>query len=156
MRVGRPLLFAITLTVAACANSPSPPPPPSQEAALAYLDTVVTLVASGDAAAICSVGSATCEQILRMSDPASVPRSAPVVIGSRVADPTRLADGTVLQGGRVLELCGLDGLDHAYHSEMLVFEIDGRLISTATPYWLGFGIADTPLAGGPALDAACP
>ena len=150
-------LAAAALFVAACAGTPAPPPsPPTEAAARAYLDAVVALVASGDPFAICEVGSSTCEQTIRKSDLAAVPSSAPTVIGSRVIEPTRLPSGIWNQGGRVLELCGRDGLDQPYYSEMLVFDDGGRLISTATPYWLGIRIAESPVVGGPEAHPACP
>lgn len=150
-------LTAVAVLFAACSAPSAPPPsPPTEAAALTYLDSVVALVASGDPFAICEVGSGTCEQILRKSALGAVPSSAPAVIGSRLIEPFRLPDGTWAAGGRVLELCGRDGFGSPYYSEMLVFEDRGRLISTATPYWLGFGIAEDPFVGGPRTDPGCP
>ena len=150
-------LGAVMVVVTACAGAPtSPPPPPSEAAAIAYLHSIVAMVAAGDPFAICEVGSGTCEQILRNSNLAAVPASAPLVIGSTVIEPTQLPDGTWKAGGRVLQLCGRDGLGAPYSSEILVFEDQGRLISTATPYWLGLRIAETPVVGGPRPNPSCP
>lgn len=140
----RGLAVALLVVLAACDGASAPPAVPSELEARAYLDTVVTRVASGDAAGICELGSGTCAQILRRADPSRVPTTAPIVVGTRVIEPARAGDGWSL-GGRVLELCGRDGLDEPYYSEMLVFRDGPRLISTATPYWLGIGIADSPM-----------
>lgn len=150
-------LGAVMVVVTACAGAPtSPPPPPSEAAAIAYLHSIVAMVAAGDPFAICEVGSGTCTQILRGSDLARVPTTPPVVVGSTTIEPTRLPGGTWNAGGRVLQLCGRDGLGEPYSSEILVFEDQGRLISTATPYWLGIRIAETPIVAGSRPSPPCP
>ena len=149
-------LLAIATSLVACAGAPAPPPsPPSEEAARTYLDAAVSMVLAGDWARICSIGSATCDQILRKANPAAVPVAAPTVLGSRVLEPEQGPDGIWTTGGRVLELCGRDGMGQPYYSEMLVFQEQGRLISTATPFWLGIGIAETPTVGKPPVTPTC-
>ena len=155
-RRGR-VLAAVVLCLAACSIAPAPPAsPPTEEAARQYLDSIVAMVESGNPLAICEVGSGTCEQMLRTANMAAVPSSPPTVIGSRVIQPVQNPDGTSSLGGRVLELCGRDGLDQPYYSEILVFEDGGRLISTATPYWLGYGIAESSVVDSAAPRPSCP
>ncbi len=140
--------------VAACAADPALPAVPSEVEARAHLDSLVALVASGQAARICEFGSGTCRHALRGADPAAIPRTRPVVVRTRVIDPTIAGDQRSL-GGRVLELCGIDGLGQPYASELLVFHDGSRLISTGTPYWLGIGIAESPTTGAD-VAPACP
>lgn len=135
------LVVAVALVAAACEGaSYVPPQPPTQDAAVAYLETVVAVVQSRDLTGLCRLGGGTCAHTLAESDPATVPNSSPTVIGSRVIPPSR-ADGGWSLGGRLLELCGRDGLGHPYSSEMLVFWFDGRLISIEPVYWIGLRIA---------------
>jgi hypothetical protein len=150
-------LAAVVLCIVACSIALAPPAsPPTEEAARGYLDSIVAMVESGNPLAICEVASGTCEQILRTANMAAVPSSPPTVIGSRVIQPVQNPDGTSSLGGRVLELCGRDGLDEPYYSEILVFEDGGRLLSTATPYWLGYGIAETHAVGASTPRPSCP
>lgn len=150
-------LACLLLSVAACgAGSGTQPSSPTEGAALAYLDEVVAIVRSGDISTLCTLGSGTCQQMLRGADPAAVPVSDPIVIGTRVMVPSQTTDGASLAGGRILELCGRDGLDQPYYSEMLVFEAGGRLISTGTAYWLGYRIASSSTVGGSPPPSPCP
>ncbi len=102
------------------------------------------------------MGSGTCRKQLRESDPAAVPSQSPVVVGTRVILPSRVTGGWN-HGGRVLELCGRDGLGRPYTSEMLVFEMGGRLISIGTLFWLGVRIAsDAEVEAVPSRPGPCP
>lgn len=101
---------------------------------------------SGDLSHLCDLGGGTCKQILEKSDPATVPNTVPVVIGTRVIPHSDLPDGMWTDGGRVLMLCGRDGLGKRYYSEMLVFLEEGRLVSTGTPFWVGMTIATDSIA----------
>jgi hypothetical protein len=152
---GRVLAVAL-LVMAACGNASAPQAVPTEADARTHLDSVVALVAAGEWERVCELGSGTCRQILREADPARVPASAPLVVATRVIEPAPAAEGGWWAGGRVLVLCGRDGLGEPYHSEMLVFNDGERLISTATPYWLGIGIAESPVVGGTRVPDPCP
>jgi hypothetical protein len=107
-------------------------PPPSEAEALAHLAQVEGVVRSGDLSHLCDLGGGTCKQILERSDPATVPNTVPVVVGTRVIPHSDLPGGMWTDGG----------LGKRYYSEMLVFFEDGRVISTGTPYWVGMTIAN--------------
>jgi hypothetical protein len=148
----------LALVLAGC-GSPSSTPlqPPSEAAAAGYLRTVVGIVLSGDLTTLCERGSGTCQQTLQGIDPATVPHTEPVVTGTRVIAPSPGPDGAWSVGGRVLELCGRDGRNQAYSSEMLVFGPEDQLISTGTVFWLGIMIAEDPIAGSsPEARPPCP
>ena len=148
-------LLAAALLIACSAAAAQPPPVPSEEEALGYLQDVVALVEAGDLSRLCDLGSGTCPQILRNSDPATVPTSDPTVIGTRVLEPSLGPNGTWNEGGRVLELCGRDGLDHPYYSEMLVFRDRDHLISTVPVYWVGARIASSYTTGQEPVPPPC-
>ena len=156
-RSRRGFLLAFALVTIACGAAPATPPvPPSEAEALAYLRSVVAVVRAGDLDRLCDLGSGTCPQTLRNSDPATVPMSDPIVIGTRVLEPFLGPNGTWNEGGRVLELCGRDGLDHRYYSEMLVFGDRDHLISTVPVYWIGVRIASSSTTGQEPAPPPCP
>ncbi len=124
---------------------------------MGLLHSVVAIVKSGDLGRLCSLGAGTCPKVLREADPRAVPQSEPVVLGTRVVRSSANPDGTRNVGGRVLELCGRDGLNRPYYSEMLVFEQDGRLIATEPVYWTGIRSASGSTVGGaPPIPPPCP
>ena len=106
-----------------------------------HLAQLVAIVATGDLSSICDLGSGTCTDELRASDPSLRPDLPPDVVGIAMLQPARRADGLWDAGGTLLTLCGVDGHDAPYRSELLVFrDATGRLISINTLYWLGAGI----------------
>lgn len=146
MRTAASVLLVILLTGCGGIGGRTPVPPPSEAEALAHLTQVEGIVRSGDLSHLCDLGGGTCQQILEKSDPATVPTTVPEVLGTRVIPHSDLPDGMWTDGGRVLMLCGRDGLGKRYYSEMLVFFEQGRLVSTGTPYWVGMTIATDPIA----------
>ena len=85
--------------------------------------------------------------MLRGADPHRLPTSGPEIVATRVVAPKLQTSEAWSAGGRLLQLCGRDGLGTPYYSEMLVFEDGGHLISVNTPFWLGFTFGDTSTTG---------
>lgn len=136
------LLGVIVAVLTACApTANTAPSAPTREAALLYFDQLVALVERGDVQSICTLGSGTCAHDLRNADLTSVPRTLPKVIGTRLLGSTQRADGTWNVGGQVLEVCGIDGQNKPFYSELLVFYDGDRLISTNPLYWSGLRVA---------------
>jgi hypothetical protein len=129
------------LAIGCAPTANTAPGTPSSEAALAYFDNVVDLVERGDVLSICTLGSGTCAHDLRNADLTSVPRTLPRVIGTRVIASTPKADGTWIVGGQVLEVCGVDGHNEPFYSELLVFYDGDRLVSTNPLYWSGLRVS---------------
>jgi hypothetical protein len=140
--VGTVLMVLLSGCGVAASTRPSPVPPPSASEALAFLASIEAEVKSGDLSHLCEkFGGGTCRHTLQGSDPAAVPTTDPAVIGTSIIPPATYADGTWSDGGRLLELCGVDGLGKHYYSEMLVFNDGGRTISVEPAYWIGVRIA---------------
>ena len=133
--------------VAACSVAPpvgpSPAAAPSEAAALAYLDGVVAIVRRGELDRLCELGAGNCARHLDEAA-SSAPRVGPRVVGSVEVPVALNADGTWTAGGRLLMLCGFDGLGAPYYSEMLVFEDRGRLIAIEPVFWTGLRIDTLP------------
>lgn len=158
------MIRRVAITVVALAalagcqpTTTGPKPPPTQQEASAYLSSVVDLVLSGRLDELCGLGSGTCAHTLRNSDPGAVPRSRPIVVGSRIVPSVLGAGGVWSQGGLVLQLCGLDGRDRLYRSEILVFSDGHRLIGKDPVFWLGLRVAtDATVGRPPPPDPTCP
>jgi hypothetical protein len=133
------LTVAMVLGCAPTANSA--PRTPTSEAALAYFRQLVDLVERGDVFSICTLGSGTCAHDLRNADLTAVPTTLPKVVGTWLLPSTQHADGTWNVGGQVLEVCGIDGRNRPFYSELLVFYEGDRLISTNPLYWSGIRVA---------------
>ena len=103
--------------------------------------SVVAIVESGDLRHLCDLGSGTCKHTLDGVDPTTVPTTAPTILETLVFEPQTLPDGASQVGGRLVELCGRDGLGKLYFSEILVFRGDRQLLGKDPVYWIGLRIA---------------
>ena len=142
------LLAAVAAGCSIGVPSDGPAPPPSEADARAYFATVVGLAMRGDFEGLCSVGSGTCEEQLRDAGRDAVPPAPPRIVGTRLIQPRAVVGGWS-SGGRVLEVCGIDGRGDPYFDEVLVFREGPRLISIGTVYWSRIRIAESQTAGGP-------
>ena len=110
-------------------------PPPSEAQARAALHAAVAHARAGDFAGLCDLSDGNCAFILGQAGRDAVPADPPTVFGMRVIEPTTLANRAWQGGGRVLQVCGIDGRGQPYRSEVLAFR-DGqtvRLINAV--YW---------------------
>jgi hypothetical protein len=139
------LIALVLVTVAACTQSSASPsfrPHPNDQQAREFLAHIVNLAEAKDFSALCSHGSLNCDQNLKDLDAAAtVPTTAPLVVGSRdVPDKDRY------QGGRLLEVCGLDGAGKAYRSSLLFFGTDDQFTVIEPLYWTSMGYSEPQLA----------
>lgn len=153
-----PVLFPLLVAACVVEPAPTPGPPPSEAEALAYFDSVVAIVESGDVSRLCELGPGTCESMLDETDPSTIPTRRPLVVSTRVLVSRQMEGGAWRIGGRILEVCGIDGLGHLYASEILVFRAEGELIGIQPVFWTGMRIAegDTTAPGPQPTPGACP
>ena len=154
----RPVLTPLFIAACVVVPAPTPGPPPSEAEALAYLESVIAVVESGDLSRLCELGPGTCESVLDGTDPATIPTTRPLVVSMRVLDSRQEEGGGWRVGGRILEVCGIDGLGHPYASEILVFRAEGGLIGIQPVFWTGMRIAegDTTAPGLEPTPGECP
>jgi len=65
------------------------------------------------------------------------PREAPRVVAPEVLEPTEAPP----LPGRVLTVCGVDGLGREYAGQLLVYRPGDEFVAPYPVFWLGFGIA---------------
>lgn len=140
---------ALVLLLVACGSQANAPEAPTIEQALAHVDAIVHLVESGGASRVCDFGGPTCSDLVEPFDPGAVPTTRPKITSVRLVPRVDHDDGTWSSAYVRVELCGLDGHGETYHSEMMVYWNRGKIVSTESAYWLGFGIADDPVVGAP-------
>ena len=122
----------------------APPPPPTEAAARAALDRAVAYARAGDFDGLCGLSDGNCSFLLQQADRDAVPPDPPTVYGTRVLQPTRLSNGAWDTGGRVLQVCGIDGRGMPYRSEVLAFTIGSTITLINPVYWSGVGIQAIP------------
>lgn len=138
------LLVAIlgALLVASCSGVTAPPGTriPTEAEAEALLSRAVEVVRSGQLGTFCDIGTSNCQRILDENRPAA-PRDAPTILRSTVLRPESHGSGTSA-GGRILEVCGTDGLGDPYRTAMLFFfDENDRLRITEPVYWSRMKVA---------------
>jgi hypothetical protein len=128
------------------ASSFVPPSPPSETAARAALARAVAYARARDFAGLCSLSDGNCSFLLQHAGRDAVPPDPPSVYGTRMLEPTRLSNGAWDGGGRVLQVCGVDGHARPYRSEVLAFTTGSTITLINSVYWSGLGIQS--IAGG--------
>lgn len=135
--------FLFVIVAAALFGGCSSAAIPTPEEASAVLDQLVAFAQAGDLEGLCSIGDGNCEATLDDVGPGSAPHDRPIVLGQRVVAPDA-ATGSV--GGRVIAVCGTDGVGRAYRSEILVFRAGANLRAINPVFWSGITIASGSVA----------
>ncbi len=160
--VARRLLLAVAVTavVAGCTSGAATPsflPHPTDQQARDELTLLFNWAKAGDFAMLCAHGSLNCEQNLEdFSAKASAPTTPPLVVGSR-----DVPDGDRSQGGRLLEVCGLDSLGRSYQTTHLFSGTGNNFVVIEAVFWVPINYSESAttvasgLAAGPEWDA-CP
>jgi hypothetical protein len=154
--------LACLLFVSACGllvPDPTPDPLPTRDEAIAFMNELVALAQAGDLNAMCQhAGGGNCdEQVEVAGGPVAIPADPPLVAGSRVIPGTSSGDsGTV--GGMLLVLCGTDGQQRPYRTEMLISRFRGQVYAINAVYWSGSKLAVSANTGSPSGGAGieCP
>ena len=145
-------MIALGLIGVGCLPAPSPGPSPTPEEAVAFLSQAVELARAGRWEDLCAIGSANCERALADAGKEAVPLDPPTVRRTWLVNSTAEA-----VGGRVLEVCGVDGRNEPYVTEILVFRLGSETRAIEPVYWSGIVIATDPVVGDePAVLAPCP
>jgi len=130
---------------------PTPYPLPTRGEAIAFKDALVSLAQDGDLVGMCALAGSLCESFVDESGgPAAVPDEPPVLAGTRAIPGTSSGDSSTI-GGMLLVLCGTDGLQRPYRTEMLVSRFRGEMFAINGVYWSGSSLAvsnDTGSASG--------
>jgi hypothetical protein len=160
-REGRPAVLAAGLILlSSCAlPDPTPPPPPTEDEAIAFLNELTALALAGNLEAMCDfAGDGNCEDFVdEAGGLVAVPEDPPVVAGTRLIPSQRQGEGWSV-GGRVLVLCGTDGRQRPYRTEMLVSRNLGETYAINAVYWSGSNLAVSNDTGDPSGGAGidCP
>ena len=138
------------LLVATCAGSPTTAPTLGE--AQSILDRLVVLAHQGDFAGLCAVGNdLNCVDHLDLAGRDAVPSDPPQVIASTEI-PSSTLNGQQSIGGLALTVCGVDGRQRPYRSEVLVFRNGSTLAAINPIYWDGISI----VGGATPVSAASP
>lgn len=137
--------------VGGCMPGPTPGPTPTQEEAIAFLSQAVAFATAERWTDLCAIGGGNCERTLDDAGRGAVPPDPPTVRRTWVVPPT--ANTT---GGRILELCGVDGQSRPYVTQMLVYRLGGEMKAIEPVYWSGMVIATEPVVPEPTPIAFCP
>jgi hypothetical protein len=153
---------AALILLSACAAfvpDPTPDPPPTEGEAIAFLNEVTALALAGDLEGMCDVaGGGNCDSLVEEAGgAAAVPQDPPVVAGTRVIPSSSVGNAQSV-GGMLLVLCGIDGRQRSYRTEMLVSRWLGELYAVNAVYWAGFNLAVGNNTGDPSGGAGieCP
>jgi hypothetical protein len=156
-RIAATLCAIVALATAACSNT-ALQPHPSDETARALVQTLASNAMNEDWAALCAMSDASCEkQLDRLGARDTVPSAAPVVLGTAdVPDSTQ--GGGRVQGGRRVDLCGLDAVGNPYRSSILIFGPDDHPTVISPIYWVSGGYSGANIAPAPTPepDSRCP
>jgi hypothetical protein len=117
---------------------------PTDVEAVAFLNQAVALAAAGNFDELCALGGGNCEETLEDAGRDAVPSGPPLVLRTWLV----IGSGTST-GGRILEVCGIDGRQRPYRTQILVFpDIDGDGFRAIEPvYWSGMTIAAGNVVG---------
>lgn len=150
------LVVSLTVTVLACGSPATALPHPSDPEARQELQTIVGLALHQDWTGLCDHGGLECQsQLSKLQATATAPKSAPTVISS-VDVPDQTSGNGVVQGGRILEVCGLDGVGNQYSTRLLFFGHPSDFTVIGALFWTGAGYGGSTTATETAsTQAAC-
>jgi hypothetical protein len=114
-------------------------PIPTRDEAAAFVQHLYPLAETGQFDALCAEGGGNCETVLEDAGRDAVPAERPQIVDSFELPSRDTGDGTMV-GGLVLVLCGVDGRDRPFRTEVLVFRDGTRLRAIEPVYWSGFKI----------------
>jgi hypothetical protein len=116
---------------------PAPHPAATADQADAALATLVSVGTGADPSSVCATmaaSPATCRALLGSN--LAPPDGPPVVVDQREV-PSREVDGGLLQGGRLVTVCGNRADGSSYRTEILFWLQDGDIVALHPVWWSG-------------------
>jgi hypothetical protein len=129
-------------------------PIPSRSEAIAFVEQLYPLAERGQFEALCAEGGGNCETVLADAGRDAVPAARPKVVDTFELPGRETPDGMMV-GGLVVALCGIDGRDRPFRTEVLVFRDGDRLRAIEPVYWSGMGIAQDTLTAPKLQSESC-
>jgi hypothetical protein len=129
---------------------------PSLTDSTAFLNHLVGLAQAHDFNGLCAVGDLNCSSELDTAGRDAVPPAAPRVIESHYIASSPGSNGMQSIGGLVFSVCGIDGRDQPYRSQVLVFPSGSSLAAINSVYWDNVSIADSATPSTPASPPSQP
>jgi hypothetical protein len=147
----RSLCVAVcSVTVFGCGGSAAGLPHPSDSEARQDLQTIVDLAAHQDWSGLCDHGGSECQiQLVKLHATTTAPRSAPTMLSSTDV-PDQTSGNGVVQGGRLLDVCGIDGAGNLYNTRLLFFGSPSDFTVIGALFWTGAGYGGSTTATQPA------
>ena len=144
-------LVAVASVLAACS---SVTPIPDRSEAIAFVEHLYPLAEQGQFDALCAAGGGNCEAVLADAGEDAVPSVRPNIVDTFELPTHDTGDGT-MRGGLVVVVCGVDGRDRSFRTEMLVFR-DGNQLRVIEPvYWSGMGVATSTVTNSKPQSESC-
>lgn len=136
------VLVGAVIAVDAIGDDAAPTPWRAATAAEARdaLDTLVALGTGDDPVSVCgelAANVASCRHLAQALD--AGPSGPPTVIDEREV-ASRSIDGGLVQGGRLLVLCGTRADDTTYRTELLVWVDDDGVVVLHPVWWSGVSV----------------
>ena len=154
----RLLCFTLcSVTVFGCSSSPATLPHPSDSEARQELQTIVGFAQHQDWTGLCAHGGLECQnQLSELHATTTVPKSAPTVLSS-IDVPDQSSGNGVAQGGRLVDVCGIDGAGNPYNTRLLFFGHPSSFTVIGALFWTGAGYGGSTTATQAATPGeACP
>ncbi len=153
------LIGLLVLSACGFVPDPTPDPIPTEAQSIAFMRELVVLAQAGDLDGMCRhAGGGNCDELVDAAGGRlSVPSDPPILAGTRLIPGTSSGNsGTV--GGMLLVLCGTDGRQRPYRTEMLVSRFHGEVYAINAVYWSGSKLAVSSNTGAPSGGAGieCP
>jgi hypothetical protein len=139
------LCVLVMLSGVGCSDNGKESDEISVEQATDLLNHAVEYATSHDLDKLCGLGSSSLMCQTQWKDAgewAGVPTESPQIVDTYLIPTKKLGNGMTQRGGRLLVVCGIDGMGKPYRTEMLVFSggwLHG-LSAMNVVYWSGTSI----------------
>jgi hypothetical protein len=148
--VRQAVLLIVLVAFGGCQGA-APTQAPTLADGTAFLNHLVGLAQARDFNGLCAVGDLNCTAELDAAGRDAVPSAAPRIIESHYIASSTGSNGIQSVGGLVFSVCGIDGQDQPYRSQVLVFPSGTGLAAINAVYWDNVSIGDSAAPSTPAV-----